>query len=358
MALTGWLGCCSDSPGVDCGKLGSGCTLRNAAEGAGVFAGTTSEGANWSTTEIGTLVQGHFSSVTTQNELKWGALSSSYGVYDFDQADETVEFAESAGMRVRGHALFWHRLNGPPAWLGDELSAAADPEARLRELMQEHTAAVMGRYAGRIHSWDVVNEPLSLFGSGLASDSIFFDTFADDEAFLDLAFELARVADPEAKLFLNEIFPSTDEAKFEGLLALVSGMIDRGVPIDGVGFQGHFVLDPPDREVIRQRLQAFADLGLEVEITELDISIRLVDDKDDIPAGQAELYNEVVAACLAVSACTGITAWNVHDGLTWLESDELLATVGPHEPTLFDAELQPKPAYYKVLDAFALAGTR
>jgi len=319
--------------------------------------GTTSEGAGWASTEIGTLVETHFSSVTTQNELKW-SIASAPGVYDFERADETIDFAEQHGLRARGHTLFWHRLSGIPSWLGDELAAAADPEARLRELMQAHVRAVVGRYAGRIDTWDVVNEPLDVFSGNPAPDSIFFQTFERYEDFLDLSFQLARQEDPTAKLFLNEIFPSINEAKFEGLLALVRGMLERGTPIDGVGFQGHFVVQLPDAEILRQRLQAFADLGLLVEITELDVSINLVNDQPDPLAAQAEIYRGVAAACLAVTACRGITTWNVHDGLTWLDRDPLFAPLGPHRPTLFDESLNPKPAYESVREAFVAALAR
>lgn len=343
---------CTDLPAVDCGDPGANCTLRMASEQAGVFMGTTSEAAGWSTNEIGTLVKTHFSSVTSQNELKWGALANAPGVYDFDRADETVDFAEENGLRIRGHTLFWHRLNGPPAWLADELDSASDREARLRDLMQEHVQTVVGRYEGRIDAWDVVNEPLALFGADLAPDSIFFQTFENDEDFLDLAFELARQADPEAKLFINEIFPSINETTFNGLLDLVSGMLDRDVPIDGVGFQGHFVVALPNAEQLRQRLQAFSDLGLLVELTEVDVSINLVSGQVEPLTAQAEVYGAVIGACLAVRRCTGITTWNVHDGLTWLDNDVVFGPSAPHMPTIFDVELTAKPAYDAALAAF------
>ena len=341
---------CSDAPSTSCSDPGADCTVGEAAAEIGRFAGTTSEARGWTNEAVGDLVRRHFNSVTSQNELKWGALVRSPGVYDFAHADETVDFAEEHGLRMRGHVLFWHRLNGPPAWLEAALGTE-DPEARLRELMREHAHTVVGRYKGRIHTWDVVNEPLAILSDQIDPESIFFRTFERYEDFLDVAFRSAREADPKAKLFLNEIFPGFSQTSFDGLYRLVRGMIERGTPIDGVGFQGHFIIGLPEREFLRNSLQAFADLGLIVEITEVDVSISLLADSPDPLAAQADVYRDVFAACRAVSACAGITTWNSHDGATWLDRDAGFAPFGPHAPTLFDKELQPKPAYDAARDA-------
>ena len=162
-----------------------------------------------------------------------------------------------------------------------------------------------------------------------------------------------RAADPEAKLFINEIFPSINETKFNGLIDLVSGMLDRGVPIDGVGFQGHFVVALPDREALRQRLQAFSDLGLRVELTEVDVSINLLSDEPEPFNAQADVYRDVISACLAVERCTGVTNWNVHDGITWLDVDAIFGATAPHLPTLFNEDLTPKAAYRAAVSLLA-----
>lgn len=344
---------CSDADvaPTGCTAEGADCTLGEVGTEGGLFLGSTSEGAGWTTAPEGELLRTHFNSVTSQNELKWGALVRDRGEYRFTQADETVEFAEANGMRMRGHVLFWHRLNGPPRWLADELAAADDPEAHLRELMREHVETVVGRYRGRIHTWDVVNEPLALLSDQIDHESIFFQAFADYDDFLDHAFRLARAADPDAKLFLNEILPAFSETTFDGLYRLVQRLVERGTPIDGVGFQGHFVLGRPDRETLRQRLQAFADLGLLTEITELDVTINLFPDAADPFAEQAEVYADVYAACAAVDLCIGVTTWNPHDATTWLDVDAIFGGQAPHFPTLFDESLEPKPAYHAAVDA-------
>ncbi len=344
LGLSVLLASCSDAPSTTCFDVDADCTLGEAAGEVGRFAGTTSEARGWTDEPVGDLVRRNFNSVTSQNELKWGALVRTRGVYDFAHADETVAFAEENGLRMRGHVLFWHRLNGPPAWLDAELDIG-DPEARLRELMREHVETVVGRYKGRIHTWDVVNEPLVLLGDQVDPESMFFQAFENYEDFLDLAFRLAHEADPDAKLFLNEIFASFNQSSFDGLYRLVQGLVDRGTPIDGVGFQGHYIFGLPEREVLVERFQAFADLGLLVEVTELDVSISQFPNAVDPFVSQAEVYADVFGACSEVEACIGVTTWNSHDGATWLDRDATFAPRAPHSPTLFDEELNPKPAY-------------
>ena len=160
-------------------------------------------------------------------------------------------------------------------------------------------------------------------------------------------------SNPDALLFLNEIFSVSPEETFQGLLDIVEGMLERGAPIHGVGIQGHFVLDAPDAAEWARRFEAFADLGLLVEVTELDISLNNFSAASDPLEAQAEAYAEVVRACLAVDACTGITTWNVHDGETWLDTSPPFDVAAPHEPTLFSDALEKKPAYFSVVEEFA-----
>ena len=314
---------------------------------------TTGGSKDWLTTkpELAPILAEHFTSITTENELKWGFLSDAPGEYDFTTADASIAFAEEHGHRVRGHTLFWSRLNGTPRWVFEALEAADDPEALLIELMEEHVATVVGRYEGRIAQWDVFNEPTAQLGGELDPDNPFLQILGLE--FLDRAFTLAHDADPNALLFLNEIFAVSPDETFQGLLDIVTGMLDRGIPIHGVGVQGHFALNAPAAEEWEPRFRALADLGLLVEITELDISINNFRGAADPFQAQAEAYAEIVRACLAVEACSGITTWNVHDGDTWLDRSPPFDVAAPHAPLLFDESLQAKPAYSAVVNAFA-----
>jgi endo-1,4-beta-xylanase len=293
-----------------------------------------------------------FTSATVENSLKWRPLSPTPGAYDFTDADAAVEWAEESGLRIRGHTLFWDRSNGAPVWLEDEVEAAPDPEAYLTELMETHAQALVGRYAGRLAQWDVVNEPLEDLGGSLDPENLFFRTLG--EPYLDIAFHAAHAADPDAALFLNETLTEVP-AKFEGLIQLVERMLARGVPIDGIGLQGHAFLVPPDPVALQSQLERVASLGLLVELTEVDIPLYLFRLEPDPLAAQAQAYADVVSACVAVSACTGITTWGVDDGDTWLDSFDLTQAFAPNQPLLFDELGQPKPAYDAVVTAL-LAG--
>jgi endo-1,4-beta-xylanase len=290
-----------------------------------------------------------FTSATVENSLKWWAVSPAPGVYDFTRADRAVELAEERGLRVRGHTLFWDRLNGKPAWLAGEVAAAPDPAARLMELMETHAATVVGRYAGRLAHWDVVNEPLKLLGGNLDPANFYYQTLGEE--YIDLALHAAHAADPEALLFVNEALTETLAAKFDGLIALVERLLARGAPLHGVGLQGHYALSRPDRIALQAQLERIAALGLVVELTEVDIVLSLFASEPDPLAAQADAYADLFEACLAVPACTGITTWGIDDGDTWLDSFFLTAPNAPNRPLLFDALLRPKPAYDAVLEA-------
>jgi endo-1,4-beta-xylanase len=319
-------------------------TLSQAAADAGIDVGVAIE--HNATPDRVSLVQQEFTSITPENAMKWHSLAPAPGVHDFSAADTTVAVADAANLRIRGHTLIWHRLNGQPSWLAGELAASSDPAETLRNLMEEHITAVVGRYAGRISQWDVVNEPLALVGGGFDPNNIFFETLGEE--YLDIAFHSAHLADPSASLFLNETFTEFVPAKFDALVALASSLLARGVPLHGIGLQAHFFLQAPDGVLLQQQLARITALGLSVELTELDIPLQLFANQSDPLQAQAIAYGKVFAACLAVPGCTGITVWGVDDADTWLDNFVLTAPNAPNRPLLFDGALNPKPAYYLV----------
>jgi len=321
-------------------------SLADAARGAGIEVGAAIDyDLNAARREIAGR---EFTSATVENSLKWQPLSPTPGSYDFSNADAAVDWAEQNGFRVRGHTLFWDRLNGAPSWLAAEVGAAPDPAAYLTALMQTHADTVVGRYSGRIAQWDVVNEPLATLGGDLDPENLFFQTLG--EQYLDIAFHAARTADPQADLFLNETLAEALPAKFDGLILLVEGMLARGVPIDGVGLQGHFFL-PPNPVTLQSQLEQIASLGLLVELTEVDIPISLFASKSDPLAAQAHAYRDVFTVCLRIPACTGVTTWGIDDGDTWLDTFPLTQADAPNRPLLFDEFGQPKPAYDAAVSA-------
>ncbi|MDQ1293982.1 MAG: endo,4-beta-xylanase, partial [Actinomycetota bacterium] len=201
----------------------------------------------------------------------------------------------------------------------------------LRNAMKNHITQVMQHYQGKLYAWDVVNEAFA-DGSSSRRDSNLQQTGND---WIEVAFKTARAADPDVKLCYNDY--NTDDmnhAKTQGVYNMVKDFKARGVPIDCVGFQSHFNNQSPVPGNYQQNLQRFADLGVEVQITELDI--------EGSGQTQSNNYTKVVKACLAVAKCTGITVWGVRDSDSWRAS----AT-----PLLFDNSGNKKPAYTGTLNA-------
>jgi endo-1,4-beta-xylanase len=299
-------------------------TLGSAAAAQGRYFGTAVAAGHLGEADYAATLDREFNSATPENEMKWDATEPSRGTFTFSAADRVVGHARAQGMDVRGHTLVWH--SQLPSWVGT--LGAAD----LRAAMNDHIDQVMGRYKGQIHSWDVVNEAFQDGGSGARRSSPFQDKLGDD--YIEEAFRTARAADPAAKLCYNDYNTDGVNAKSTAVYTMVKDFKARGVPIDCVGFQGHFNSNSPVPADLRANLQRFADLGVDVQITELDI--------EGSGTAQADAYARVVDACLAVDRCTGITVWGVTDKYSWRSGGT---------PLLFDGNYDAKPAYDAVLAA-------
>lgn len=299
-------------------------TLGGSAAAQGRYFGAAVAANHLGETPYVNTLNTEFTSVTPENEMKWDALESSRGTFTFGAADRIVSHAQQQGMQVRGHTLVWH--SQLPGWVGT--LGAAD----LRAAMNTHITEVMRHYKGEIHSWDVVNEAFQDGGSGERRSSPFQNKLGD--GYIEEAFRTARAADPAAKLCYNDYNTDGVNAKSNAVYNMVKDFKQRGVPIDCVGFQSHFNSNSPVPGDYRQNLQRFADLGVDVQITELDI--------EGSGSAQATSYGNVIRACLAVSRCTGITTWGVTDKYSWRSSGT---------PLLFDDNYNKKPAYHAVLTA-------
>lgn len=292
------------------------------------------------------LIVREFDSISPENEMKWEAVEPRPGGFSFEAGDRLVEFAGQNGIRMRGHTLVWHQQL---AYWVKGLKADA-----LRAAMARHIQNVVGHWKGRIAQWDVVNEAIANGDSGALRDDSPWTALGP--TFIDEAFRLAHAADPDAELIYNDYeIEGGDTPKGEAAYALCKRLKEAGVPITGVGFQMH--VDPrqwPSAETIRHNMERYAALGLTIEFTEVDIPVgALPGDINEKLQKQKEITKSIVAACVAVDKCTGITFWGVSDTHSWLNSAEWgqLRGHGPHYPLPFNAELQPKPMVSGIIEA-------
>ncbi|MDT9686663.1 endo-1,4-beta-xylanase [Streptomyces sp. TRM76323] len=314
--------------------------LRDLAAAKGIYYGTAVTASKLTGT-YASVTAGQFDSITPGNEMKWGSVEPVRGDFRWSGADAVVDFAEANGQKVRGHTLVWH--SQLPSWV-ENGSWTADA---LRTVMTDHIATEAGRYKGRIHHWDVVNEPFN--EDGTRRQSVFQRVLGD--GYIADAFRAARAADPTAKLYLNDYNVEGINAKSDAMYALVRSLKAQGVPIDGVGLQAHLIVGQVP-STLQANIKRFSDLGVDVAITELDIRMQL-------PATEAKLaqqkadFKAVTQACVAVARCTGVTVWGFTDSDSWIPD----FFPGEGAATPYDEGFRPKPAYYGIAEALGWSGT-
>lgn len=313
--------------------------LRDLAAARGIYIGTAVDAAPFEgDAGYRTAIAREFNVVVASLVFKFSELHPSRSEYSFEASDALVAFAEANGMAVRGHVLVWH--NRIPGWLLD-LRPSRDEAI---ELLREHIMTVVGRYRGRIRSWDVVNEAIDNQTYELRQDSFWYQAIGPD--YMRLAFEFAHEADPDAVLYYNDYGAEGLGRKSNAVYELVGDLVATGVPVGGVGWQMHVRNGfhvTPDHVQNGERLNA---LGLEVSITELDVADPHPTTEADL-ASQAVAYWEVVSLCLRLPSCPAVVMWGFTDAYSWIPS--FLPGFG--NATIFDGSMTPKPAYYAVLRA-------
>ncbi|HUS58769.1 MAG TPA: endo-1,4-beta-xylanase, partial [Planctomycetota bacterium] len=253
-------------------------------------------------------------------ELKLGAVQPQRGVFDFNRADRIVAFAEAHQMAMHGHVLVWHIHQ--PAWI------YAPPLNRqsLADELQRHIYTVAGRYRGRIACWDVVNEALEKDGSLTPT---FWHRQLGPE-YIDLAFRWAHEADPTARLFYNDFGCQARSPKADALVELARGLLDRGVPLHGIGLQAHLSLDDmPAADDLACNIQRLGSLGLEVQITELDVVAGPQGSRDERLERQGQAYFDVMRVAVEAPNCTAVGTWGIADCGSWLGKFDGPDDVGP-----------------------------
>lgn len=279
-----------------------------------------------------------YNMITPENDLKFHRTQPEKGQFRFDRGDAYIEFAKEHKQLVRGHALIWHRST--PDWV-KEIVWTRD---ELIEVMREHIKTVAGHYKGKLYCWDVVNEYFEEDGS--LRKSIWSDTIGPD--YMELAHKIAREADPTAKLIVNDYNISEINKKSDAVYEWIKDAKQRGVPVDGVGFQMHVRADWKfDADEFAKNLQRFADLELEIHVTELDVRIEEPVTKEKLQQ-QAKLYGDILQVCLNQPACKNFVMWGVTDRMSWVP----WTFRGFNDALIFDRDFQPKPAYDQLINTF------
>ena len=293
----------------------------SAAERGGRYFGAAVAANKLSNSAYTTILNREFNQVTPENEMKIDATEPNQNQFTYGPADQIVNYAQQRGMRIKGHTLAWHSQQ--PGWM-QQLSGGA-----LRSAMLNHVRQVVIHFRGKVFAWDVVNEAFQDGTSGARRNSNLQQTGND---WIEAAFREARNADSTVKLCYNDY--NTDNwtaPKTQAVYRMVQDFKNRGVPIDCVGFQSHFTGGSSYPSNFRTTLSSFAALGVDVQVTELDIT--------NAPTGP---YGSVANDCLAVSRCTGITVWGIRDSDSWRSGEN---------PLLFNGSGAKKPAYDAVLAA-------
>jgi len=311
------------------------------------------------------IVEKHFNTITPENVMKWGVVHPEPNKYNFAAADRLVAFGQKNKMFIVGHTLVWQ--NQIPRWaFVDDSNYLLGRDAMLAR-MKDHIFTVIGRYKGKVNGWDVVNEALS--DEGTFRKTKWLETVGDD--FIAKAFEYAHEADPNAELYYND-FSLDKPAKRDATVRLVKDLKSKDLRIDGVGIQGHWGMNYPSREDLEAFINAMAELGMKVMITELDvdvlpsanqyrgadINVRVELQKelnpyvnglpDDVQQKLTDRYAELFAILVKnADKIDRVTFWGVYDKTSWLNDWPVRGRTS--YPLLFDRNYKPKPAFDAVI---------
>lgn len=278
-----------------------------------------------------------FNIVMAEHDMKFGALHPERDVYDFSDVDAIVEFATEREMKVIGHVIVWFHV--VPRWLSEGNFSRDE----LMEILHDHIQTVVGRYRGQIYAWDVVNEPLEANGS--LRETIWYKTIGPE--YIDLALQWVHEADPEALLYINDYGEGLN-SKSDSFYNLAKSLVERGAPLDAVGFQTHIgFLSASNAAEVGENMKRYAASGLDVMITEMDIPInKFKGTREEQLVAQADMYREFLEMCLDASNCKALLMWGFTDRHSWLTG-----FTGGKAPLIFDENYRPKPAYYAMMEA-------
>ncbi|HEY9046263.1 MAG TPA: endo-1,4-beta-xylanase [Ohtaekwangia sp.] len=301
------------------------------------------------------LIVKQFISITPENAMKMGPIHPEENRYNWTDADQIVAFAQQHGLKVRGHALCWHQQT--PSWIFTDAKGDTVSKEVLLKRLQDHITTVVSRYKGKIYAWDVVNEAVADDPTKLLRNTPWYKICGED--FIIKAFEYAHAADPDAILFYNDYNTERPE-KRDRVYTLLKKLRDAKVPVHAVGMQGHWSIFEPSEKDLRATLDKFSSLGLNIQITELDVSVypsekfpreRRQGESDvftsELENKQMERYKMVFRVLREYkNVITGVTFWNISDKHTWLDTYPVPGR--KNYPLLFDQNLKPKKVFFEV----------
>jgi len=303
------------------------------------------------------LIKKEFNSITPENVMKMGPIHPEKDKFFWDEADAIADFAKENKLKMRGHALVWHEQAGGWIFEGDDGKRVSKQE--LLKRMKNHIDSVVPRYADLIYAWDVVNEAVADDSTKVYRESKWLEIAGKE--FLVKAFEYARQADPDVKLFYNDYNAIIPE-KRDRIIELLKYLQENDAPIDGMGIQAHWSIYGPSEEELREALDLYAELGLEIQITELDVSLYPWEKErrplregekgeftPELEQKQIDAYDMFFRVFRDYKdVITGVTFWNVSDAYSWLDTYPVEGR--KNYPLLFDENQERKKAYEKVIE--------
>lgn len=331
--------------------------LHEAAAEAGILFGTSIAQDAMDNPRLGKLYLDHARIFTADWATKLDVMRPTEDAFDTRYADVLVGFADQAGVPMRGTCIAWN--DSRPDWL------MAMSAAEKRKALDRHLEEITSHFAGRLHSWDVVNEPFwpDHGVAGGYRDGPWLDAFGPD--YIERCFKRVEAIDPGCKLVLNEAhaeqWTERGAAIRAGMLSLIDRLQDAGIRLDAVGFQGHMIPQwAYDDNGFADYLGEVAERGVDIYITELDCNdFEMPDDVAERDALVAARYESFLNAVLKVPAVKVVICWQLSDGATHYRSWEQAIALGREtRPLPFDSELRPKPALDAMLRAFAAAPRR
>ncbi|CAD6442248.1 82b8e842-15c4-4d4c-afbe-3dc9dd036cf0 [Sclerotinia trifoliorum] len=319
--------------------------LNTLAKAAGLkYFGSATDNGELTDTQYTAILSNtsQFGQITPGNTQKWQYIEPTQNTFSYTQGDVVVDFAEKNDQILRCHNLCWY--NQLPSWV----TSGTWTNATLIAVLKNHIKNEVTYYKGKCYAWDVVNEAFN--DDGTYRSFVFYNTIGPE--YIPIAFETAALYDPDVKLYYNDYNIESSGAKATAALNLVKSLQARGIKIDGIGLQGHFIVgETPSESALATTLRSFTALNVEVAYTELDVRFSSLPPTTAGLAQQGVDYANTVNACLSVDGCVGVTVWDFTDKYSWIPS----TFSGQGDACLWYSDFSLHPAYNNVVSALAAA---